>query len=90
MTWLDTMSVSPESARARKMPPQLGAQQGVETDGRLVEYDQLGRAEEGDGERRTCELATGEVVRALTALVGEADGLDDTDRSRRPRARTGG
>ena len=40
--------------------PQVTAQHRIETDGRLVEHEQLGRAQERGAERDPTELATGQ------------------------------
>ena len=43
--------------------PQVAAQYGVEADGRLVEHEEFGLAEQGDGQRDAAALAAGEVRR---------------------------
>ena len=77
MTWLLTTIVAPDSARRAEDGPQLGAQQRVEPHRRLVEHEQLGRSEHGDGERHPALLAAAQRVDGLPRLVAEAHLLDD-------------
>ena len=51
MTWLETSSVLPALRELVEELPQVAAEQRVEADGRLVEDEQVGTAEERDGER---------------------------------------
>ena len=60
MTWLLTSSVAPAGGQAAEQLPQVAAQHRVEPDGRLVEHQQLGLAEQGRGERDPGLLAAGE------------------------------
>ena len=46
ITWLETSSVVPARASVVEGAPQLGPQDGVEADGRLVEHQHLGLAEQ--------------------------------------------
>ena len=47
MTWLDTSTVRPSAASPRNIVPQVAPQHRVEADGRLVEHEHLGVADEG-------------------------------------------
>ena len=53
--------------------PQVAAQDGVEADGRFVEYEQFGCAEQGDGERDAAALAAGEPACEGVGVRGEVD-----------------
>jgi hypothetical protein len=75
--WLETSSVAPRSAGAREQAPQLDAEQRVKPDGRLVEDQQLGLAEEHRRERDPRALAAGEVPDELAGAGGDRNGLED-------------
>ena len=53
--------------------PQVAAQDGVEAHGRLVEHEQLGRPDQGRGERDARALAAGELVDPHLGVVAEHD-----------------
>jgi hypothetical protein len=53
--------------------PQLDAEHRVQPDGRLVEDQHLGTADQGAGERGTAHLAAGEVAHELAGRVAESD-----------------
>lgn len=53
--------------------PQVAAQDGVEADGGFVEDQELGSAEQGDGEGDAAALAAGEVAGEGAGAAGEVD-----------------
>ena len=76
ITWLETSSVAPPAASERNVAQRSRAQHRVEPDGRLVEDQHLGLAEQRRGQRDTGALAAGEVADHLVGLLVQADGLD--------------
>jgi hypothetical protein len=57
--------------------PELAAHLRVEAGGGLVQEQQLGAADDAEGDVEAAALASGEQAGAAAALVGQADGLDD-------------
>ena len=70
MTWLETSTALPRVRQPVEERPQVPAQHRVEADGRLVEDQQVGVAEQGDGEAGAAALAAAEVADHLVAVVG--------------------
>ena len=60
ITWLDTSTRGPRLGEAVEGPPQLDAQHRVEADRGLVEDEQVGLAEQGDGQRHPGPLSARE------------------------------
>ena len=63
--------------------PQVAAQDGVEADGRFVEDEEFGGAEQGDGEGDAAALAAGEVAGEGVGVGGEVDVGDGAGDGRR-------
>ena len=66
------MIVAPAVGEPAEQLPQLGPQQRIESDRRLVEHEQLGASEHRDGERDAALLSAAERVDGLPRLVAEA------------------
>jgi hypothetical protein len=54
--------------------PEIAPEHGIEADGRLVEHEQVGLAEQRDGERHARALAARQRAREPVAGAGEVDG----------------
>ena len=90
MTWLETKHRRAGVGEPVEQSPQLAAEHRVQADGRLVEDEQVGLAEQGDGEAHPGELATAEPVDHLVGVAAELDGLDGpVDRVRAQAAHPG-
>ena len=76
MTWLDTRTAAPASASRWNSCPQVAAQHRVEADGRLVEDEQVGVAEQRDGQAGAGALTAAEPPDHLVGGVLEVDRLD--------------
>ena len=77
MTWLETKTAVPAVGEPVEQRPEVLAQDRVEADRRLVEHQQVGRAEQRDGEAGPAALAAAEPADDLVAVVGEVDRVDD-------------
>ena len=58
--WLETSSVAPGGRELPERSPQVGAQDRIEPDGRLVEHEHRRAVDERGRERHACALAAGE------------------------------
>ena len=81
MTWLETSRLVPRVREPVEQLPELDAQHGVEADGRLVEHEQFGGAEQRGGERDPAALAARERAdelarRSASRSVASIDAVD--------------
>ena len=76
MTWLRDEHRGAGVGDPVEQRPQVLAEHRVEADGRLVEHQQLGRAEQRDGQAGAAALPAGEVADDLVAVAAEVDGVD--------------
>ena len=82
ITWLETSTAAPRVGEPVEQRPQVPAQHRVEADGRLVEHQQVGLVEQGDGEAGPGALPAAELADDLVGVAGEVDGLDAPGRPR--------
>ena len=76
MTWLETNTVRPSRGEPAEQVPQVAPQHRVEPDGRLVEHEHLGVADERAGEAGPRPLPAREVLDLDVGVVGEVDRRD--------------